>query len=211
MSDYYDLGGFGHTVSTTSAEAQLWFDRGLNWCYGFNHEEAVRCFERAVAADPDCAMAHWGIAYASGPNYNKPWEAFDAARAADALATRPRRRRDRARALADAGAPLERALIEALPARYPERDPLEDCAPLERCLRRRHARRLHRASPTTSMSRTSFAEALIEPHALAAWDLAPASPPTAPTRSRRWRCSSGRIGADPARGPIPACCTCTST
>ena len=42
----------------------------------FNHEEAVRCFERAAAADPACAMAQWGIAYASGPNYNKPWETF---------------------------------------------------------------------------------------------------------------------------------------
>ena len=26
---------------------------------------------------PDCAMAHWGVAYAIGPNYNKPWEAFE--------------------------------------------------------------------------------------------------------------------------------------
>ena len=24
-------------------------------------------------------MAHWGVAYALGPNYNKPWEAFDEA------------------------------------------------------------------------------------------------------------------------------------
>ena len=78
MSDYYDLGGFGRPVSTTSAEAQLWFDRGLVWCYGFNHEEAVRCFGRAAELDPGCAMAHWGIAYAIGPNYNKDWDAFDA-------------------------------------------------------------------------------------------------------------------------------------
>jgi len=25
-------------------------------------------------------MAHWGIAYAIGPNYNKPWDDFEPAR-----------------------------------------------------------------------------------------------------------------------------------
>ncbi len=68
--DYYDLGGLHYKVSTDSAEAQTWFDRGLAMCYGFNHEEAVRCFEKAVAADPGMPMAQWGIAYALGPNIN---------------------------------------------------------------------------------------------------------------------------------------------
>jgi hypothetical protein len=75
--EYYDLGPHGRSVTTTSSEAQLWFDRGLVWTYAFHHEEAVACFEAAAEADPDCAMAHWGIAYALGPNYNKPWEFFD--------------------------------------------------------------------------------------------------------------------------------------
>src|SRR5262245_45795291 len=77
MTDYYDLGTYSRPVSTTSAEAQTWFDRGLNWCYGFNHDESVRCFREAVEQDAGCAMAYWGIAYALGPNYNKGWEAFD--------------------------------------------------------------------------------------------------------------------------------------
>jgi hypothetical protein len=77
MTAYYDLGSYRRVVSTAASEAQLWFDRGLVWCYGYNHEEAVRCFRRAAEADPDCAMAHWGIAYAAGPNYNKQWKAFD--------------------------------------------------------------------------------------------------------------------------------------
>lgn len=64
MSGYYDLGNHTRTVSTSSADAQLWFDRGLVWTYGFNHEEAVRCFEKAIEFDPNCAMAHWGVAYA---------------------------------------------------------------------------------------------------------------------------------------------------
>ena len=75
--DYFDLGSFNRTITTTSPDAQVWFNRGLVWTYGFNHEEAVKCFERAIAADEMCAMAYWGIAYSIGPNYNKPWEMFD--------------------------------------------------------------------------------------------------------------------------------------
>jgi tetratricopeptide (TPR) repeat protein len=77
MAEYFDLGSHGRPVTTASAEAQKWFDRGLTWAYAFNHEEAVRCFERAIEHDPRCAMAHWGNAYAIGPNYNKAWDAFD--------------------------------------------------------------------------------------------------------------------------------------
>ena len=101
---YYDLGNFGRRITTSSPEAQLWFDRGLNWVYAFNHEESVKCFHKALEHDPDCAMAHWGVAYAAGPNYNVPWELIDPngkakalAAAYDAmkkaLAVRPRRRR----------------------------------------------------------------------------------------------------------------------
>jgi len=61
----FDMGSYSRPVRTGSAEAQRWFDRGLAWCYGFNHDEAIRCFERAARADPDCAMAHWGVAYAA--------------------------------------------------------------------------------------------------------------------------------------------------
>ena len=74
---YYDLGSFTWPVTTDDPQAQTWFDRGMAWCYGFNHDEAIACFEHALARDPGLAMAHWGIAYAIGPNYNKPWEDFD--------------------------------------------------------------------------------------------------------------------------------------
>ena len=76
MSDYYDLGDYSRAGVSDNPEAQKWFDRGLNWTYGYNHEEAIVCFRHAVAADPDCALAHWGIAYATGPNYNYHWEHF---------------------------------------------------------------------------------------------------------------------------------------
>jgi hypothetical protein len=85
--DYpYDLGPYSRKMTTTSADAQRWFDRGLNWCFGYHHEEAVTCFEKALEADPNCAMAHWGISYAAGPNYNFPWELMDPSGKAAALA-----------------------------------------------------------------------------------------------------------------------------
>jgi tetratricopeptide (TPR) repeat protein len=125
MSDYFDLGTHQRKVSTTSPQAQLWFDRGLLWCFGYNHEESVACFQRAAAADPACAIAHWGIAYASGCNYNKPWEAFDQA---DAIASVARAHDAAQAALAniDHASPGEAALIGALVHRYPAREPGKD-------------------------------------------------------------------------------------
>ena len=117
MSDYFDLGTYARDVTTSSAHARLWFNRGLVWAYAFNHEEAVACFERAIEADPGCALAHWGLAYALGPNYNKPWEAFDE----DDLRTSTERAdaaTSRAGQLAAGVTPVERALIGALRARY---------------------------------------------------------------------------------------------
>ncbi|MEZ0293164.1 MAG: hypothetical protein ACAH82_11515 [Solirubrobacteraceae bacterium] len=123
----FDLGAYGRPASTASPAAQAWFDRGLAWSYGFNHEEAVRCFERAVADDPGFALAHWGIAYAAGPNYNKDWDAFDAVdlRASLRLAHEAV---TRARELAEDAAPVERDLIEALAERFPAAEPPDDFA-----------------------------------------------------------------------------------
>ncbi|HEY3614097.1 MAG TPA: hypothetical protein VGK92_10345, partial [Gaiellales bacterium] len=100
-------------------------DRGLVWSYGFNHEEAIRCFERALAADAGCALAHWGIAYAAGPNYNKGWEAFDERELSEAVA-RAHASVQAALALAPAASPIEQALIAALAERYPEPAPAGD-------------------------------------------------------------------------------------
>lgn len=112
----YNLGTFSLRVSTTSPEAQVWFDRGLNWTYGFHHEEAVRCFQYAIACDPNCAMAYWGIAYAGGPNYNKPWEMFDADELRAALLLCHRAASSAVRLAQD---PMEAALARAIAARFP--------------------------------------------------------------------------------------------
>ena len=55
MADYFDLGTYQREVTTTSEQARLWFTRGLLWTYGFNHEEAVSCFERAIGGRPGSA------------------------------------------------------------------------------------------------------------------------------------------------------------
>lgn len=129
MTTYdFDLGDFHRAGLTGNPEAATWFDRGLVWCYGFNHEEAAACFERATAADPTCAMAHWGLAYALGPNYNKPWEFFDEVDLRSTVA-RTHQAVQRARELAVGATPVERALIGALAHRYPAHqvnDPQDD-------------------------------------------------------------------------------------
>ncbi|HRW06467.1 MAG TPA: hypothetical protein P5121_15290 [Caldilineaceae bacterium] len=119
MTTYpFNLGPYTRPITTPSPDAQRWFDRGLIWCYGFNFEEAVRCFERAAAADPTCAMAHWGIAYAAGPNYNLTWEDFGW-EGAQHVAARCHVATQQALARLAGVTPVERALIEALPHRYP--------------------------------------------------------------------------------------------
>ncbi len=121
---YYDLGDYHRPVMTTSPAAQVWFDRGLVWAYAFNHEEAVTCFEKALEEDPDLWAAHWGIAYAIGPNYNKGWEAFDAVDLTTSLG-RARSEIELARAALDraerTGTPVEEpaaGLVAALALRY---------------------------------------------------------------------------------------------
>lgn len=117
---YYDLGSYHRAIETPSAAAQVWFDRGMVWSYAFNHDEAIRCFDRALELDGDLAIARWGVAYAIGPNYNKAWEAFDPVELAASLT---RARHELAMAAEGRASAVERALIDALTARFPTDDP----------------------------------------------------------------------------------------
>lgn len=112
---YFDLGSYHRPVETVAPQAQTWFDRGLVWAYAFNHEEAVRCFERALEHDPDLAIARWGIAYSVGPNYNKAWEAFDPV---DLAASLSRARAELALATQGRATAVEQGLIAALRTRF---------------------------------------------------------------------------------------------
>jgi tetratricopeptide (TPR) repeat protein len=173
--DYpYDVGSYSRKVTTTSEDAQRWFDRGLNWCFGYHHEEAIACFQKALEIDPNCAMAHWGVGYAVGPNYNFPWELQDPAGKAAALA----RGHDAARAalaLSHRVAAPERALIEALPARYPQRDPIDDQRPWNDAFA--DAMRIaHRAHPGDLDLRAIFVEAILNRTPWRMWDLRSGEP-----------------------------------
>ncbi|KAI1412049.1 TPR domain protein [Hypoxylon sp. FL1857] len=117
--DYYNLGSYRRTVSSRSEEAREWVNRGLIWSYAFNHEESTKCFERAIASDSDCVLAYWGLAYALGPNYNKPWDFFDAVEL-DAVMQRTHGVVEQARARLDSASPVEKALVEALKYRFPQ-------------------------------------------------------------------------------------------
>lgn len=118
---YYDLGKTTRAVSTKNEDAQAWFDRGLVWAYSFNHREAAACFRQATLHDPQLAIAYWGVAFASGPNYNKVWQAFDENDLRLSLQTCYDYSR-KAKELSNNANPAERALIEALQHRYPVRD-----------------------------------------------------------------------------------------
>ena len=67
---YDGLGSYSRKITTDSAEAQRYFDQGLGFLHGFNHRAAIRAFQQAAELDPECAMAHWGVALACGPHIN---------------------------------------------------------------------------------------------------------------------------------------------
>jgi tetratricopeptide (TPR) repeat protein len=110
MSLYIGLGSVHHPVTTASPLAQKYFDQGLAFTYGFNHDEAERSFEQAAQIDPKMAIAYWGIALVLGPNYNLPGDPARSKKAYDAVA--------RARALEPGASAEERALIDAVAQRY---------------------------------------------------------------------------------------------
>ncbi|QSQ27654.1 hypothetical protein JY651_23300 [Pyxidicoccus parkwayensis] len=115
-----NLGTWHRPVTTTSKEAQAYFDQGLRLAYAFNHDEAARSFARAAQLDPTCAMCFWGVALVLGPNYNVPMLPDRAAVAWEGVR--------KAQALAPRVTPVEQALIGAVSRRYagPEpRSPVE--------------------------------------------------------------------------------------
>ena len=122
MDDYYNLGTYSRKVSTSMAEAELWFNRGLLWSYAYNHYESANCFRKAVEIDPDLAIGYWGIGYAVGPYYNKQWHRFDEIDLANTLAQCYEASRTALDKIEHAS-PLERDLIEALACRYPSAQP----------------------------------------------------------------------------------------
>src|SRR5262249_50377519 len=107
------LGRHTFKVTTSSPEAQRAFNRGLTLAYAFSHYAAEQDFRRAQQADPNCAMAWWGIGLVNGPHINFPAVPPDRAATAWQALTN-------AQALAGSTSPLEQALVGALSQRYAE-------------------------------------------------------------------------------------------
>lgn len=171
---YYDLGAYTRRITTGSPDTQEWFDRGLNWVYAFNHGEAITCFQKALEYDAECAMAHWGIAYAAGPNYNLPWRLYDPAGKAQALAT-AFDATHAAVAHTSGVTPVEAALIKALRARYPQREAIEDQSEWDRNFTRA-MRPVFAAHRDDLEVRTVFTEAIMNETPWQMWDLATGKP-----------------------------------
>lgn len=112
-----NLGSYHRPISSTSEQAQAYFDQGLRLLYAFNHEEAQLAFEEATRRDSTCAICYWGAALALGPNINLP-AIPERAEAAWGLL-------QKAQAAARTASPVERALIRALTKRYTHPPPTE--------------------------------------------------------------------------------------
>ncbi len=156
---YEGFGNHHRAVSTDSPEAQRWFDQGLELLFGFNHDEAIRSFERAAKLDPDCAMAHWGVAYANGFHINNTEMSPEKSEAAYRAA-------ERALACRAGATPLERGLVEAVAQRYAWPVP-EDRAPLDEAYAAAMGK-LWSAFPNDADVGALYAESLMD---LQPWDL----------------------------------------
>jgi len=108
---YEGFGNYERVISTEVAPAQDWFNQGMQLMYGFNHDEAIRSFEQAAAADPTNPMPWWGIAYCLGININDPEMTEERSRLAWEASQEALERTDKA-------SPVEAALVKAVAQRY---------------------------------------------------------------------------------------------
>ncbi|NKB63643.1 MAG: hypothetical protein GKR95_16520 [Gammaproteobacteria bacterium] len=86
---------------------------------------AGRCFREAIRHDDGCAMAWWGLAYASGIYYNKPWHRMQK----DELIQKLKLTYEASRAAAERigqTTSTEAMLIQALQARYQSPTPVSE-------------------------------------------------------------------------------------
>ena len=156
--------GFGrhhHAIHTTSADAQRAFDRGFDFVFGFNHEEAAKAFAKAAELDPSAAMPLWGVAWAIGPNYNLDIDDARSKQAYDAM--------QKAVTLAKDGPPEERAYVEAMAIRFSP-DPKADRAALARQYSERMGA-VMRQYPDDLDAATLYAESLMNLKAWKLWTL----------------------------------------
>jgi tetratricopeptide (TPR) repeat protein len=149
---YDNLGNHHHQITTSSPDAQKYFDQGMRLSYAFNHGEAIRAFKQAIALDDECAMCYWGVAFALGPNINAPITEPAATEAYQTIET--------AKQHAAGATEKERAYIEALARRYVA-DPRAARPPLDAAYAEA-MRELARRFPDDLDASTLFAQSLMD-------------------------------------------------
>ena len=128
-----------HFATSCNDVAQRRFDRAMRYQHSFWYQPAKEIFEETIKADPNCAIAYWGIALALGrnPHVAAPRDNLVEGRAAlekaKALGAKTQRERDYIDALLVLYTDYEKVpfsrrtqeylkAIEAVATRYPEDD-----------------------------------------------------------------------------------------
>jgi tetratricopeptide (TPR) repeat protein len=119
---YSGTGDVDFPITTSSPDAQRYFNQGIAFSYGFNHAAAIASFREAQRLDPKCAMCWWGEAFAYGPNINAPMDGTVNGRAVGVAAY--------AEWLARNATPVEKAMTSAMGKRY-SADPKAERAVLD--------------------------------------------------------------------------------
>ena len=176
MNHPYNLGVYFDSINVVGSASETWFNRGMVWLYGFDLEMAFRCFKQAVAVDEDYAMAYWGMAYASGIYYNKPWVRMQEDELTEKL-QRTYQFSRQAKSKAAFASDREAMMINALLARYQSPSAVvpadydrwnDDYAD--------QMRQVYRAYPENDDVCALFAEALMTRTPWALWDLRTSEP-----------------------------------
>ncbi|MBJ2176330.1 hypothetical protein JBL43_18910 [Aureibaculum sp. A20] len=108
---FENLGNLNFTISTKNERVQAFFNQGMKLSYAFNHAEGHRSFLETARLSPNTAMAYWGQAFALGPNINDPLPDGERKQKINEAM-------DKALQLLSKASPKEKALINALSARY---------------------------------------------------------------------------------------------
>ena len=159
------LGDFHRKITTSSDEAQRYFDQGMRLMWAFNHDESTRSFAKATQLDPQCAICYWGVALTVGPNYNLPMMAEPRAKVAWAAVQEAHR-------TASQATPVEQALISALAKRYPSAQPLDpsNSGPILTAYAEA-MRTVAKEFPGDLDVQTMYAESMMNVHAWKLWSL----------------------------------------
>jgi tetratricopeptide (TPR) repeat protein len=156
---FTDIGSHSRIISGAKPETQRFFDQGVAFVTGFNHDEGLRAMQHATRLDPECAMAWWGVALACSPHINGTGVSAPRAKLAwDALA--------QAQKFSAAATAPEQALIRAMATRFSgdekaKRRPLDEAYVAA-------MREVYQAHPADADIAAWFADAMMM---LRPWDL----------------------------------------